>query len=203
MEQFVATAHPDAEHLAHLLRQRRSQPAWQTIVDAEIRDRFLTTCAIVVVDMADFSRLTQTEGIIATLQQIQTMRDLSVPLIQNRGGQLLKVEADNLYLSFDRAEAALWTMQELRAHLKVADIHISVGIGYGEVLRVGDRDLYGHEMNLASKLGEDLAADDEILLTESAYQALSTQRSQFSSVTRAISDVTFTYYQLRSDTAPS
>ncbi|WP_204137575.1 adenylate/guanylate cyclase domain-containing protein [Halomicronema sp. CCY15110] len=201
MGNFVATGHPEADALTQLLRQRRSQPARQAAVDAEIRDRFLTTCAIVVVDMADFSRLTHAEGIIATLQQIQAMRDLSVPLIQNRGGRMLKVEADNLYISFDHAEAALRAMQELRAHLQVADIDISVGIGYGEVLRVGDRNLYGHEMNLASKLGEDLAKDNAILLTESAYRALSTDQRQFTRVTQAISDVTFTYYQLQESPA--
>jgi adenylate cyclase len=201
MGKFRATGHPEAEALTQLLRQRRSQPARQGAVDAEIRDRFLTTCAIVVVDMADFSRLTHTEGIIATLQQIQAMRDLSLPLIQNRGGQMLKVEADNLYISFDSAEVALQTMQELMAHLRVADIDISVGIGYGDVLRVGDRDLYGHEMNLASKLGEDLAADGEILLTESAYRAVSKHYAQFTRITQAISDVTFTCYRLQESSA--
>ena len=190
--------HAEAEQLTELLRQRRSQPARQAELDAKIRDRFLTTCAIVVVDMADFSRLTHAQGIIATLQQIQAMCDLSVPVIQNRGGRLLKAEADNLYISFENPDSALQTMQELMALLKVADIYISVGIGYGEVLRIGDRDLYGHEMNLASKLGEDLAADNEILLTAAAYQALSAGQSQFTSVTQMISDITFTYYELHS-----
>ena len=198
MGKISSPVHTEAEQLAKLLRQRRSQPARKTELDTEIRDRFLTTCAIVVVDMADFSRLTHTEGIIATLQQIQTMRDLSVPLIQNRGGRLLKAEADNLYISFESSDSALQAMQELMLHLKVADIYISVGIGYGEVLRVGDRDLYGHEMNLASKLGEDLAADNEILLTTAAYQALSAGQAQFTSVTQMISDITFTYYELHS-----
>ena len=197
MAKSVATALTEVEQLTALLRQRRSHPDRYSEVDAEIRARFLMTCAVVVVDMADFSRLTQAEGIIATLQQIQTMRDVSVPLIEGQGGRVFKVEADNLYASFATPEIAFTTMQGLMIHLNEAGIHISVGIGYGEVLKIGDRDLFGHEMNLASKLGEDLAADDEILLTESAYDAISTQQTQLISKTQSISDITFTYYQLR------
>ncbi|NEQ44777.1 MAG: adenylate/guanylate cyclase domain-containing protein [Leptolyngbya sp. SIOISBB] len=196
MTKFVAASLIEADQLVELLRQRRSQPERQREVDAEIRDRFLTTCAIVVVDMADFSRLTQAEGIIATLQQIQTMRDLSLPFIERQQGQVLKVEADNLYASFDTAVAALKTMQALMVQLNQVDIRISVGIGYGEVLQVGERDIFGHEMNLASKLGEDLAADNEILLTAAAHEALPATHQEFRAITQAISDVTFTHYQL-------
>ena len=91
---------------------------------------------------------------------------------------------------------AFTTMQRLMTHLNEAAIHISVGIGYGEVLKIGDRDIFGHEMNLASKLGEDLAADDEILLTAAAYETLPTPHDDCQKKTRTISDVTLTYYQL-------
>jgi len=63
---------------------------------------------------------------------------------------------------------------------------------------VGDRDLYGDEMNLASKLGEDLAQDDEILLTEAAYQALTHPNNwQFGSFSQELSDIIFNVYQLQ------
>jgi len=196
MVKFVSTSLPESEQLADLLRQRRDHPErWQE-VDAEIRDRFLTTCAIAVVDMADFSRLTYAQGIIATLQQIQTMQDVAIPLIRQSHGQLLKVEADNLYAAYGTADEALAAMKRLMSQLNQIDIHISVGIGYGEVLQIGDRNLFGHEMNLASKLGEDLARDDEILLTEAAYNALSGQQQPFARVTQAIADVTIIHYQL-------
>jgi len=53
MGNFLATGHSEAAVLTQLLRQRRSQPVRQDAVDADIRDRCLTTCAIVVVDMAE------------------------------------------------------------------------------------------------------------------------------------------------------
>lgn len=40
-----------------------------------------------------------------------------------------------------------------------------VGIGFGKILRIGDIDVFGQEVNAASKLGEDTAKSDEILVT--------------------------------------
>ena len=48
---------------------------------------------------------------------------------------------------------------------------LGVGIGYGEVLRIGDTDVFGTEVNAAAKLGEDTAQAGEILLTAAVYEA--------------------------------
>ena len=50
-------------------------------------------------------------------------------------------------------------------------LHFSYGIGYGDVLDL-DEDMFGLEVNLASKLGEDLADPGEALLTPSAAAAV-------------------------------
>ena len=51
-------------------------------------------------------------------------------------------------------------------------LRFSYGIGYGDVLDL-DEDMFGLEVNLASKLGEDLAEPGEALLTPSAAAAVS------------------------------
>ena len=43
---------------------------------------------------------------------------------------------------------------------------LCLGIGYGPVILVGDRDVFGAEVNAASKLGEDTAGPGEVLVTE-------------------------------------
>ena len=50
---------------------------------------------------------------------------------------------------------------------KVAEekILLCVGIGFGKMLRIGDSDVFGAEVNAASKLGEDTAEAWEILVT--------------------------------------
>lgn len=46
-----------------------------------------------------------------------------------------------------------------------------VGIGFGRILRIGDVDVFGAEVNAASKLGEDIAKADQILVTRAACEA--------------------------------
>ena len=45
-------------------------------------------------------------------------------------------------------------------------------IGYGRILKIGDDDVFGHEVNLASKLGEDVAEANEILVTRAVMNAV-------------------------------
>ena len=42
---------------------------------------------------------------------------------------------------------------------------LCVGLGFGRMLRIGDTDVFGAEVNAASKLGEDTARPSEILVT--------------------------------------
>ena len=49
---------------------------------------------------------------------------------------------------------------------------LCVGIGHGRVLKIGDSDVFGHEVNLASKLGEDTAKGHEILVTRAFRDAI-------------------------------
>jgi len=43
-----------------------------------------------------------------------------------------------------------------------------LGVGYGRMLKIGDTDVFGPEVNAASKLGEDAAGPWEILVTGNA-----------------------------------
>ncbi len=54
---------------------------------------------------------------------------------------------------------------------------------------VGDNDLYGSEMNLACKLGEDLARRGEILLTQAAFQEVRHHPGVWESLDLSISGV--------------
>ncbi len=51
-------------------------------------------------------------------------------------------------------------------------ILLCVGIGYGEMLTIGDHDVFGAEVNAASKLGEDTAKSWKILVTDSVVANL-------------------------------
>ena len=46
-----------------------------------------------------------------------------------------------------------------------------MGLGFGPMLRIGDHDVYGAEVNAAAKLGEDTAKAHEILVTGAVREA--------------------------------
>jgi class 3 adenylate cyclase len=168
--------------LVELLDLRNQHPERLETIDAEIRAAFAETHAVFVLDMAGFSRLVQRYGTTHYLAMIRRLHLMALPMVAAQGGRVVKTEADNVFAVFPGVGAALVCARELNESLKRAnrylpddwDIHVGIGIGWGEVLMVDGMDLFGHEMNLASKLGEDVACPGEILLTEAAFAALDT-----------------------------
>jgi hypothetical protein len=73
---------------------------------------------------------------------------------------------------------------------------VAIGIGYGSLLAIGEHDLYGDEMNLACKLGEDLAQRGEVLLTPAAYAEMLAEPWQFEALEYVISGLPLTAYRL-------
>jgi class 3 adenylate cyclase len=96
-----------------------------------------------------------------------------------RHGRLVKVEGDSLLLEFTGLSEACAAVRGIEALLHRRNrglpsrdqLHFSYGIGWGDVLDLGD-DVFGLEVNLASKLGEDVARPHEALLTPAAVMAL-------------------------------
>jgi len=149
-----------------LLERRAEDPE---AIDREIWDRFGVERAVMITDMSGFSRVSTKHGILHFLALIKRMRDLCVPIVEDVGGEFIKAEADNLYVMFPDPELAVKTA--LRMHARLAsepEIFVAAGIGYGRGLHLG-HDMYGEELNYASKLGEDIAEPNETLLTSAAY----------------------------------
>jgi adenylate cyclase len=163
--------------LNRLLQIRNEHPERAAEIDDTIRITFSQIHAIFVLDMSGFSRLTVRYGILHFLAMVHRLWVIAQPIIKQHQGKLIKQEADNIFavfpnvaLAVDAAVDLLKTLVAVNTGLPDSlDLFVSIGIGYGEVLMVEDSDLYGNEMNLASKLGEDLARAGEILLTEEAF----------------------------------
>jgi class 3 adenylate cyclase len=173
----------DAAELSRLLDARNEHPESLAEIDAEIWRRFGRTRAVLVLDMCGFSRLTMRYGITHFLAMIRRLQTIVQPVIAAGGGTLIKTEADNVFATFGDVPPALATARAIQRSLDAAnvflpedwDLHASIGIGYGPLLFVGaessdEQDLFGSEMNIASKLGEDVAGRGEILLSEAARE---------------------------------
>lgn len=162
------------------LIEKRAEPGADTAtLDRRIFDLFGEHWCIMFTDLSGFSRHVAEFGIIHFLQVIHRHHKLVLPLIEDHDGLLLKIEGDSLLVLFRRPERAI----ECAVHMQQAckaysadkspedQVLLCIGIGFGEVLRIGDSDVWGREVNAASKLGEDTAKSGEILLTMAAKQA--------------------------------
>ena len=168
----------DAAELWRLLDARNEHPESLPEIDAEIWRRFGRTSAVLVLDMCGFSRLTMRYGITHFLSMIRRLVTIVRPLITAAGGRVVKTEADNVFATFDDVPQALAAARAIHRNLDAAntflpedwDLHAGIGIGYGPLLHIGEHDLFGSEMNVASKLGEDVAERGQILLSVAARE---------------------------------
>jgi adenylate cyclase len=189
--------------LRRLLAVRNQFPERADEVDNQLINALQRNVAVLVLDMVGFSRLTVEYGIIHYLAMIHQMEEAARPAVTGAGGVVIKQEADNLYAIFDDPARALESALDIfRAFDAVntvvppdRDIFGSIGIGYGETLVIDEEDIFGSEVNIACKLGEDLAGKGEILLTQGAYAALPPDRYVCSPVTFLISEMRIDCYR--------
>lgn len=133
--------------------------------------------AVLVTDLTGFTKITRCSGIVHFLAMFRRFALACAPLIGANGGTLLKQEADDLIGVFSDAVNALsaaLAMQDAVAALnrgRASDdqVGLCIGIEQGMFLRFDD-DAFGDAVNVAFKLGEDLAARDEILIGAEAYR---------------------------------
>lgn len=180
------------------------QPERRAELGEEIERIFAQEKAVMVLDMSGFSRTTMRHGIVAFLLMIHQNERLARPCIEEHGGMLVKAEADNLYCLFDTVSGAAHAALEITRRLNAANmvlpedrqIYVAVGIGYGRIVNVANEDLFG-EVNLASKLGEDVAEMGEILLTPAAGAQMTHVKPECREERISISGMELVYYAVR------
>lgn len=166
-----------SEHRLWDLIAERARPGVDVkALDRKIWDLFGEQWAVMFTDLSGFSRQVEKFGILHFLQIIHEHKQLLTPIIQRHDGILIKIEADSLIVIFRRTVSAVQCAVEMQKVLREfnqtrppeTEVLLCVGIGHGEMLRVGDLDVWGREVNAASKLGEDTAKSGEILMTKAA-----------------------------------
>lgn len=148
-------------------------------VDRRIWDLFGEEWCIMNTDLAGFSRGVAEFGIVHFLQTIFEAERMLVPVIESHDGILLKVEGDSFMVIFRNVQKALLSAVEMQRTLRQYNVSkppeehvlLGVGLGFGRVLRIGDADVFGVEVNSACILGEDTATAFEILVTRAVRDA--------------------------------
>ena len=166
------------EHL--LLYSQTESPEERQNIEAILWSNYGAEFAIFVLDMSGFSLLTRKYGIVHYLSMVRRMQLTTEPIVRSYGGSMIKYEADNCFAVFpdplSAVNAAIAMQHAFNASNLLTsddlDIHIACGIDYGKILIIGHEDCFGDPVNRASKIGEDLAAAGEILITQEAMQMI-------------------------------
>lgn len=162
------------ERLWKLIEERTHPDADVARIDERIWDLFGEEWSVMFTDLSGFSRHASAFGITHFLQIIWEMHKHLEPIVERHDGILVKREADSQLILFKRPSVALACAFEMlavceqinRRRREEEKILLCVGIGHGAILRVGDADVFGREVNAASKLGEDTAKAGEVLVTD-------------------------------------
>ncbi len=173
---FIKSVHHSAsgDRLEKLIEERLKPGSDKNTIDERIWDLFGEEWCVMFTDLSGFSRGVAKFGIIHFLQTIHESERLLIPVIEDHDGIMLKVEGDSFMVIFRNVGKALQCSMHMQKILKAYNIDkteeekvlLCVGLGYGRVLRIGDSDVFGSEVNAASKLGEDTAKAWEILVTQ-------------------------------------
>lgn len=155
-----------------------ASPERRPAIEQLIINIFQHRKAVLALDMSGFTLTVRREGILSYLCQVRRMQQLTLPIVAAHLGEVVKCEADNLLAVFgepEQAVAAAVAMVQAAAG-EPADggprLSFSIGIDYGELLLLNGVDCFGDPVNLAHKLGEDIARAGEVLITQRVREAL-------------------------------
>ncbi len=178
---YLRGAGPRTRRLAAFLARRaRTAGAERPDLDRRLSPALFKKRAVVFTDTDDFTVLVARHGVLHFLMLFDRAVRALEPVVRRGGGRLLKAEGDSLLLTYPDAASACrgvvamqTTLRRLNAGKPRSErLAFSYGVGFGAVLEI-EGDVFGLEVNLASKLGEDRARRNEALLTPAAAAALS------------------------------
>lgn len=153
-----------------------TSPERRPAVEQMILDTFQCRKAVLALDMSGFTLAARRDGILAYLCQIRRMHKITRPIVEAHRGEVVKNEADNLLAVFDDAgdavAAALAMVKGAVTEGQAPVLAFSVGVDVGDILLIHQVDCFGDAVNLAYKLGEDIARPGEVLVTRAVQQAL-------------------------------
>lgn len=185
-----------------LMRRRNGRNA--AALDRRIEAECGAELTVVSCDSSGFSKKTHEHGIIEFMDNMTKCHDALEKIVARHGGITLSDKADNLMLIFDEPAAALACSIEMHRWLKRRNrtmpahkkYNMCIGVHHGGLLRFAD-DAYGPAVNVAFKLGEDIAGKDELIVSGKVNEMIKGRfRTDYSKHT-TIGGVTFDVYKVK------
>ena len=185
-------------------RLRRRRPSNADDLDRELEARCVRELTVMMCDSSGFSRKTHDYGILQFLAVMTRCYDKLVPVVARHGGYTIAHGADNLLAVFPDlahgvdAAAAMqrWLADHNEGKHDREQFNLCIGLHHGKILRLKD-DIYGDKVNVAAKIGEDLASKDDILVTGEAERLLPSRLKRRYARSVALGGKDFELYQVR------
>lgn len=156
-------------------------------VEDELERRYGTKAAVLVTDYTEMVKRTNIHGIGYALALASAAQRAMAPAVAGHGGAAVKHVADTTFHVFESPERALLAALDAQraldafnagrtGHIGHSDrnepIRGCMGLGYGPILVIPGRDVFGPEVNRAFVLGEDVGHGGEILATDEFMSGL-------------------------------
>ncbi len=171
--------------------------------ESALWEKYCYRRAILSLDMTGFTVTTMREGELQSLLRILDAQKVCAPALQDFNAELIRFFADDIVALFEDPSVALDAAFEVHRRIRIFNesefasdcaTECCIGIGYGDVLAIGPNLSQGNEMVQASKLGEDIARANEVLLTEAAFESLG-HRDDVKFERQAFDDQLFPFYR--------
>lgn len=161
---------PTTEQLFTRLRGRTKLNA--DALDRSIENQCVQELTVLMCDSSGFTRRTHDYGILHFLTIMTQVFDLFAPIISRRKGTMISRGADNLLAVFNQPMQGVSAAIEMQKKMERFNegkndrdqFQLCMGLHHGKILRLKDG-IFGGRVNIASKIGEDLASAEEILVT--------------------------------------
>ncbi|MCJ7451272.1 MAG: hypothetical protein MUO39_02195 [Steroidobacteraceae bacterium] len=171
---------------------------------AELDAKYLHRTTILTLDMTGFTSSCFEGRQVEAFLRILNAQKVCIPVLHEHDAKLVRAFADDLVALFDDPGKALDAAQEIHRRIALFNAsglatenpaYCSIGIGFGDVYRIGPNLSMGDEMNRSSKLGEDTARGAETLVTEGFRDVLKHRQDVlFEPVTH--DDILFPYFRV-------
>jgi adenylate cyclase len=200
-----STTFEGAELFVSFLREYHQQPDRRGVIVDEVNRLFEREAGLLVVDTCGYTRSLRRQGVVPFLALLLRLNEIVARRVADAGGSRCFREADNFFAMFPTAaaatacgEAILREVAEVNVGATPEDrLAVSIGVGFGPLLVIGDEQVYGEEVNLTSKVGEDLAGPDELLLTPGARESLGETEHRLEERRIVLSGLDIVAYRLR------
>lgn len=145
-------------------------------IDEEVTQRFTHELCLMLADVVGSTRFYQKHGDVKGRVLIQRHNDTLFPLIQHRGGKVVKTIGDGIMATFADPYAALTSAIAIQQHLwelnqEAAEedvLQTKISLHHGHAL-VEANDIHGDLVNMSARIN-DMAKPDQILVSQLVYE---------------------------------